>query len=251
MADKIVIEGLYKSFDGTRVLRGLDLKVPEGQTTAIIGRSGEGKSVLLKHMIGLLCPDRGRVLVDGEDICTLRGRELNRVRRKFGMLFQQAALFDSMTVGQNVAFPLVEHTRLSRREIERVVREKLRLVGLGGLEARMPGQLSGGQRKRVGLARAIALEPEILLYDEPTTGLDPVLADAIDRLIRRMQERLRVTSVVISHDISSAFKVAHRVAMLYEGRIIAEGTPDEIRQSHHPVVRQFLAGSAEGPIRVG
>jgi phospholipid/cholesterol/gamma-HCH transport system ATP-binding protein len=247
---KIELRGLAKSFGANRVLQGLDLKIPAGRITVIIGRSGEGKSVLLKHMIGLLRPDQGQVLVDGEDITRLRGRELNRVRAKFGMLFQGAALFDSMNVGENVAFPLREHSRLPPVEIASRVREKLRLVGLDGVEDRMPSQLSGGMRKRVGLARAIIREPEIILYDEPTTGLDPILSDSIDRLIVRTQETLSVTSVLISHDLDRALAFADFVAMLHQGRIVAQGAPEELRTMDDPLVRQFLTGSAEGPIQV-
>ncbi len=247
---KIDIRGVKKSFGQNHVLRGVDLKIPEGRITVIIGRSGEGKSVLLKHIIGLLAPDVGQILIDGVDISMIRGRALTRMRTKFGMLFQGAALFDSMTVGENVAFPLREHTRLSPEEISHQVKDKLHLVGLDGIEDRMPSQLSGGMQKRVGLARAIIQEPEILLYDEPTTGLDPILADSINRLIVRMEQSLQITSVVISHDIESALKYARTVAMLHEGRIVAQGSPDEIMETEDPLVRQFLAGSSEGPIQV-
>ncbi len=247
---KIDICGLKKSFAHNHVLQGVNLKISEGRITVIIGRSGEGKSVLLKHIIGLLTPDMGQVLIDGIDISKLRGRALTRMHTKFGMLFQGAALFDSMTVGENVAFPLREHTRLSPQEISSRVKEKLHLVGLDGIEDRMPSQLSGGMRKRVGLARAIIQEPEILLYDEPTTGLDPILADSINRLVVHMEQSLRITSVVISHDIESALKYAHTVAMLHGGKIVAEGSPNEILEAENPLVRQFLAGSSEGPIQV-
>ncbi|MBT3352977.1 MAG: ABC transporter ATP-binding protein [Nitrospinaceae bacterium] len=244
------IKGVEKSFGDIKVLRGVDLEIREGDITVIIGRSGEGKSVLLKHIIGLLRPDRGEVCIDGENISVLRGAELNRIRSKFGMLFQSAALFDSMTVGENVAFPLKEHTQLSGAEIAERVSEKLHLVGLDGIEGRMPSQLSGGMQKRVGLARAIVREPEILLYDEPTTGLDPILSDSIDRLIVHMEQSIDITSVVISHDIKSALEYAHSVAMLHEGKIIAHGTPQEIMAEEDPIVRQFIAGTAEGPIQV-
>ncbi len=246
----IEVRGVHKSFDGLPVLNGVELNVPKGEITVILGRSGAGKSVLLKHMIGLLKPDQGSIVVEGVDITRLDSRELNRFRRKFGMLFQSAALFDSMTVEENVAFPLREHTKLRPREIRQVVREKLRLVGLKGVEDKMPADLSGGMRKRVGLARAIALEPEIILYDEPTTGLDPILCDSIERLIKRMQEELDITSVVISHDIEGSFRMATRMAMLDGGKIIEVGMPEEFRNSTHPVVRQFLSGSSEGPIEV-
>lgn len=247
---KIEYRAVRKRFGGNHVLRGVDLRIPGGRITAIIGRSGEGKSVLLKHCLGLLSPDSGAVLVDGVDVSRLRGAALNQVRAKFGMLFQGGALFDSMTVEQNVAFPLAEHSRLGASEISERVRETLRLVGLEGVEARMPSELSGGMKKRVGLARAIIREPEIILYDEPTTGLDPILADSIHRLIVRMQEVLRVTSVMISHDVEKVLRLAHHVGMLHQGRIICAGAPEEIRASEDPLVRQFIAGTAEGPIQV-
>ncbi len=251
MADPIIaFEEVHKSFRGQKVLDGLNLEIPRGRTTVIIGRSGGGKSVTLKHMIGLMRPDRGRILVDGQDITRLGRDEMNAVRRRFGMLFQEGALFDSMTVGENVAFPLVEHTNLGRAEIGRRVSEMLATVGLPGTEGKMPSELSGGMRKRVGLARALILEPEIVLFDEPTSGLDPIMADAIDRLILRTQRESGRTYVVISHDIPATFKIAHKIAMLYEGRIIAEGTPEEIRENPNPILVQFLRGSAEGPIQV-
>jgi phospholipid/cholesterol/gamma-HCH transport system ATP-binding protein len=251
MSDAIIeLNEVYKYFGAQKVLDGLSLKVPRGKTTVIIGRSGGGKSVILKHMIGLIKPDQGQVLVDGQDLGPLDDRELNDVRKRFGMLFQDAALFDSMSVFENVAFPLREHTRLGEKEIGRIVEDKLALVGLSGHEAKMPSQLSGGMRKRAGLARAIALEPEIILFDEPTTGLDPLMTDAINRLIKTTQERLGVTAVVISHDIQGAYQVAHQMAMLYLGRIIAAGPPHEIRDSQDAVVQQFIHGRAEGPIEV-
>jgi phospholipid/cholesterol/gamma-HCH transport system ATP-binding protein len=246
----IELRGVYKSFGAQAVLRGVDLAVPTGRITVIIGRSGSGKSVMLKHMIGLIKPDRGQVLVAGEDLAVMDDRQLNRVRRRFGMLFQDAALFDSMTVFDNVAFPLREHTRLGKEEIRRIVRQKLELVGLKGVEYKMPNQLSGGMRKRVGLARAIALDPEIILFDEPTTGLDPPLADAINDLIIDTQRRLGVTAVVISHDIAGAYKVGHKIAMLYQGRIIAQGTPEQIQNCDDPVVQQFIHGRSQGPMEV-
>lgn len=241
---------IHKSFGKQKVLDGLSLSVPRGRTTVIIGRSGGGKSVVLKHMIGLIKPDRGQVLVGGQDITQLDDRELNQVRRRFGMLFQDAALFDSMNVGDNVAFPIREHTRLGAAEVRRLVAEKLAMVGLTGAEEKLPSQLSGGMRKRAGLARAMALEPEIILFDEPTTGLDPLLTDAINRLIKETQERLNITAVVISHDLNGAYRIAHNIAMLYQGRIVASGSPDEIRASQDPVVQQFIHGRAEGPIEV-
>jgi phospholipid/cholesterol/gamma-HCH transport system ATP-binding protein len=246
----IELQEVHKSFGQQHVLKGLSLDIKRGRTTVIIGRSGGGKSVILKHMIGLIRPDEGRVLVDGYDLNIMDDRQLNEVRRRYGMLFQDAALFDSMTVGQNVAFPLQEHTSLSREQIKETVIEKLAMVGLTNVEHKMPSELSGGMRKRVGLARAIALEPEIILYDEPTTGLDPPLSDAINRLIVETQEKLGVTGVVISHDIEGAFQVGHEIAMLYEGKIIAHGTPQEIESSEDAVVQQFIHGRADGPIEV-
>jgi phospholipid/cholesterol/gamma-HCH transport system ATP-binding protein len=246
----IKLVDLHKSFGRQKVLDGLDIEIEEGKTTVIIGRSGGGKSVLLKHIIGLLRPDRGQVLIDGVDITKLNDRELNEIRKKFGMLFQEAALFDSMTVGENVAFPLREHTSMKEKEIRETVAERLRSVGLTGVEAKIPAELSGGMRKRVGLARAIAMRPQIVLFDEPTTGLDPVMTEAINRLILDTQKSFNLTCVVISHDIRSIFEISHRIAMLYEGRIIEYGTPEELRASRNPVIVQFLAGSIEGPIRI-
>ena len=246
----IKLVDIHKSFGRQKVLDGLDIEIEEGKTTVIIGRSGGGKSVLLKHIIGLLRPDRGQVLIDGVDITKLNDRELNEIRKKFGMLFQEAALFDSMTVGENVAFPLREHTSMKEKEIRETVAERLRSVGLTGVEAKIPAELSGGMRKRVGLARAIAMRPQIVLFDEPTTGLDPVMTEAINRLILDTQKSFNLTCVVISHDIRSIFEIGHRIAMLYEGRIIEYGTPEELRASRNPVIVQFLAGSIEGPIRI-
>ena len=223
-----------------KVLDGVNFEIPDGAITVILGESGVGKSVLLKMVIGLLHPDRGQVLVDGTDITQLEDTELNRFRRKFGMLFQSAALFDSLTVAENVAFPLKEHSGKSETEITRIVLEKLSLVGLKGAEHKFPAELSGGMRKRVGLARAIALEPEIILYDEPTTGLDPLIRDSINDLILAMQKRLHLTTVIISHDIEATFQVADQVAMLYEGKIIATGTPAEFKKSPHEIVQRFL-----------
>ncbi|MDD5712995.1 MAG: ABC transporter ATP-binding protein [Smithellaceae bacterium] len=241
---------VHKSFGPQKVLDGLNLEIERGKTTVIIGRSGGGKSVLLKHVIGLLKPDSGQVLIDGVDITKLNDRELNEIRKKFGMLFQEAALFDSMTVGENVAFPLREHTKMKEDEIRDTVAERLRVVGLKGVETKMPSELSGGMRKRVGLARAIALRPQIVLFDEPTTGLDPVMTEAVNQLIMDTQRSFDLTCVVISHDVQSIFRIGQKIAMLHEGRIIACGTPDVIETSDNPVIRQFLAGSIEGPIKI-
>ena len=241
----IEIKNVSKSFGKQKVLDGINLQIPKGKVTVIMGRSGIGKSVLLKHMIGLIKPDSGRVYVDGIDITSLSPQELNRLRERFGMLFQSAALFDSMNVFENVAFPLMEHSRYDKEEIREIVREKLALVGLTGVEEKMPSELSGGMRKRVGLARAIALEPEIILYDEPTTGLDPVMTDSVDKLIMETQRKLNITSVVISHDIESSFKIADKLAMIEDGKIIAEGDPATFKRSEHPLVKRFLAGEAD------
>lgn len=240
----IKLENLYKSFNSHKVLQGLSLDIPTGAITVILGPSGIGKSVLLKIMIGLLKPDSGRVLVDNTDITQLDPHELNDMRRKFGMLFQNAALFDSLTVEENVAFPLKEHTKKSEKEIRQIVREKLSLVGLEQATEKHPAELSGGMRKRVGLARAIALEPEIILYDEPTTGLDPLTCEAINELIVTMQKKLHITSVIISHDIESTFQVAHQVAMIHDGRIIELGSPEVFKQSRNAFVQRFI-GSAK------
>ncbi|MDV2479093.1 MAG: ABC transporter ATP-binding protein [bacterium] len=248
MLNAITIADLHKSFGANHVLRGVDLTVEPGESMVIIGGSGSGKSVLIKHIIGLLKPDRGSILVNGEEVTTMRERQLKELRKKFGMLFQAAALFDSLTVGENVAFALVEHTRLSRAEIADRVREKLTLVGLPGTEDLFPAELSGGMKKRVGLARALAIEPEVILYDEPTTGLDPIMADAINDLIVEMRERFAITSVAITHDMVSAYKIGHRLAMLYQGKIIFTGTPEECKNTTDPMVRQFITGSSVGPI---
>lgn len=244
----IDIQGVHKAFGAKPVLRGVDLTIEKGETMVIIGGSGSGKSVLIKHVIGLLSPDQGRILIDDVDLCGMSADALSRMRRRFGMLFQGAALFDSMPVWQNVGFALLQHTDRPRAQVREVAQEKLELVGLPDVLDLMPAELSGGMRKRVGLARAIAMDPEILLYDEPTTGLDPIMADVINRLIRALQARLDVTSVVITHDMVSAYHVGDRLAMLYKGRIVETGTPDEIRGSADPVVHQFVTGSSEGPI---
>jgi len=244
----IRIVDLHKSFGAKKVLQGVNLEVGVGETTVIIGQSGSGKSVLLKHIIGMLRPDSGQVFVDGVEITGLRPRELQGTLRKFGMLFQGAALFDSLTVGENVAFGLKRYTRHSRKEIEAIVSESLAEVGLRGVEDLMPHELSGGMKKRVGLARAIAYKPEIILYDEPSTGIDPIRADSINDLINQLKRDLGVTSVVITHDMVSCYKVADRIAMLYDGVIIETGTPAEIQASSNPVVRQFISGRAGGPI---
>lgn len=237
----IEVEALFKAFGDRPVLEGVSLQVPVGSTAVILGGSGSGKTVLMKHMIGLLKPDSGVVRIEGEDIVPLDARELPRVRRKFGMVFQGAALFDSMTVYENVAFPLVEHHTVSTDEAREIVRRKLAVVGLKGIEDKLPADLSGGMRKRVGLARAIVLDPKIVLYDEPTTGLDPITTDYVDEMILEAKRELGVTSVVISHDIASAFKVADNVAFLHGGRIVAQGSPEQLRESKVPQLVDFLS----------
>lgn len=237
----IQIQNLHKSFGEHKILDGIDLRIPAGKITVIIGPSGSGKTVLLRHIIALIKPDRGQIVIDGVDISKLSGKELNDFRRRFGMLFQNAALFDSLNVFDNVAFPLIESSRGKKLpDVRRIVDQKLKLVGLAGAVGKMPSELSGGMRKRVGLARAIILEPSIILYDEPTTGLDPIMAAAIDNLILSMQQELGVTSVVISHDIESAFRVGDQIAMIHGGRIIECGTPSEFGRSSNPVVCEFL-----------
>ncbi len=237
----IEVRDLHKSFAGNPVLKGIELSLTEGETTVVLGGSGSGKTVLMKHVIGLLRPDRGQILVEGEDIARLPERELSRVRRKFGMVFQAAALFDSMTVFENVAFPLREHTKASEKEIADTVHQKLEVVGLRNIDHKYPAELSGGMRKRVGLARAIALEPKIVLYDEPTTGLDPITTDYVDEMIIGAKAKLRVTSLVISHDIGSAFNIADQIAFLHQGRIRLHGPPDEVRRSDDPELKKFLS----------
>ena len=236
----IRVKDVYKSFGRQKVLNGINLAVERGEITVIIGKSGSGKSVLMKHLIGLIKPDRGEILVDGVDITRLGESQLNEVRKRFGMLFQEAALFDSMTVEENVAFPIREHRRFSDGEVGRLVDEKLRQVGLSGVNEKMPSELSGGMKKRVGLARALALDPEIVLFDEPTSALDPVISLTIEDLIKKTQTRLKKTYVVISHDILGMFRIADKIAMLYDGEIVAFGPPDEVRRSDLPAVKEFL-----------
>jgi phospholipid/cholesterol/gamma-HCH transport system ATP-binding protein len=250
MTNVIEIVDLHKMFGEQKVLDGVNLEIEEGKTTVIIGRSGGGKSVLLKHIIRLLKPDRGHVLIDSTDITGLNDRDLNEIRKKFGMLFQESALFDSMNVRENVAFPLREQTKLKDSEIKKIVADRLKAVGLIGVEDKMPSELSGGMKKRVGLARAIAMHPQIVLFDEPTTGLDPIMTETINDLIINTQKNFDLTSVVISHDVESIFKIGHKIAMLHEGKIVEYGTPEEIRESKNPVLVQFLSGDTEGPIKI-
>ena len=246
----IEIRGLTKSLGGRRVLDNVTCTIEQRKTTVFIGPSGVGKTVLIKHIVGLLQPDAGEILVDGVDITKLGEDELYKIRQKFGMLFQDAALFDSMTVFENVAFPLHHHTEKNEREIEEIVERKLRQVGMPGIGQKMPAELSGGMRKRVGLARALALDPEIVLFDEPTSGLDPVMADTVDKLIAQTQKELGITFIVISHDIASTFQIAHNIGVLYEGRLIEYGPREQIKNSQNPILRQFFSRQAEGPMRV-
>jgi phospholipid/cholesterol/gamma-HCH transport system ATP-binding protein len=245
----IKIVNLEKSFGENAVLCGVNLTVEKGETMVVIGQSGSGKSVLLKHLIGLLKPDAGEIYIDGVEITCLREDDLQRTTRKFGLLFQGAALFDSMTVAENVRFGLDRYTRNTEAEIKRRIAESLDMVGLRKVEDLMPYELSGGMKKRVGLARAIAYRPEIMLYDEPSTGIDPIRADAINDLINKLKLEMKVTSVVITHDMVSSYKIADKIAMLYRGRVIEVGTPGEIQKSANPVIQQFIHGHAEGPIR--
>ncbi|HWD91952.1 MAG TPA: ABC transporter ATP-binding protein [Verrucomicrobiae bacterium] len=241
----IEVRNLKRNFGAQKILDGVSLRIESGESVVIIGRSGGGKSVLLKHIVGLLQPDSGEVLIDGENIVSMNERELLRVRSKFGMLFQGAALFDSMTVAENIAFAFRRNKQLSPVEIQRKVAEVLEVVELPGTENKKPSELSGGMKKRVGLARAIIYQPQIVLYDEPTTGLDPIVSDAIDHLILRVRDRYKVTSVVVTHDMRSARRVGQRILMLHDKKIYAAGTPDEIFNSSDPIVRQFIDGVSE------
>jgi phospholipid/cholesterol/gamma-HCH transport system ATP-binding protein len=241
----IEIHDLHKGFNGQPVLRGTTLTIRDGENTVVLGRSGGGKSVLLKHIVGLIRPDAGKIVIDGADIGPLNERELGPIRRKTGFLFQGAALFDSMTVAQNVGFPLREQRNLSAKEIAEKVVEALEIVGLAGTQDKMPAELSGGMRKRVGLARAVICRPKYILYDEPTTGLDPLVADSINNLILQLGERFQCTAIAVTHDMKSAYKIAKQIAMLHEGRIRTTGTPEEIQASTDPVVRKFITGTAD------
>jgi phospholipid/cholesterol/gamma-HCH transport system ATP-binding protein len=246
------IRGLRKRFapGAPEVLRGVDLDIQRGVVNVVIGGSGQGKSVLIKHIIGLLKPSAGKIWVDGIDVHSLSAAELAPFRRKFGMVFQMAALFDSLTVEENCAFPLVEHTKKSKKEIRDIVMNRLGALGLEGADKKFPGELSGGMRKRVGLARALVLEPEILLYDEPTTGLDPLATENVDNMIMTVAEKFNVTSIVISHDMASVFRVADRIAMLHQGVVEFAGTPDEIKRTDSDYVRRFISTSGVAAAQV-
>ena len=243
----IKVSGLRKSFHGHVVLDGLDLEVPAGSITIIIGRSGGGKSVFLKHLLGLLRPDSGHIEVDGVDVTRLRGRGLDEVRKRYGVVFQGGALFDSMTCRDNVAFPLREKLRLSTAEIRAHVDMALERVGLAGIGNKYPEEVSGGMRKRVAIARALVTEPEIVFFDEPTTGLDPVLVNTIHRLILELHRRSKFTAVMVSHEIPEIFEIADRVGMLHQGRIVEQGPPAAIQESANPIVRQFIRGEPDPP----
>jgi len=244
----IEIKNVTKSFNSRRVLDGTNLVIPDGMTYVIIGRSGCGKSVLLKHIEGILKPDSGEVIVNGHNVSMISENELNALRLKMGFVFQGGALFDSLSVGENVGFGLIEHDHIGQQELLERIEGSLSMVGLGGIENVMPSDLSGGMKKRVSLARALCIDPQIILYDEPTTGVDPITADSINELIKSLHDKLKVTSIVVTHDMKSAYKIADRIAMLYRGKIIAEGTPEEIQESSNPVVHQFINGLAQGPI---
>ena len=244
----IEVEDLHKSFDGLEVLRGASIRIEKGEILALIGRSGYGKSVLLKHIAGLMKPDRGRVFVDGEDISCFSGKELERMRSRFAFLFQSGALFDSLTVFENVAFPLREKTKLSDGEITQRVLSELDQVGLAGAEHKYPAEVSGGMIKRAALARALVREPEIMLFDEPTTGLDPIISHAILNLIDSCHNRLNFTGIIVTHQIPRIFDIVQKVAMLHEGVVLIAGSPEEILSSKDPVVQQFIHGNIEGPI---
>lgn len=241
----IEVRNLHKSFGSQQILQNVNFSIQKGESVVIIGRSGGGKSVLLKHLVGLLKPDEGEVLIDNENIVTMNERELLRVRRRFGMVFQGAALFDSMTVAENVGFAFRRDRAISREEVEQRVTEVLEMVDLPGIHEKRPSELSGGMRKRVGLARAIVYRPEIVLYDEPTTGLDPIVSDSIDQLIRRVRDRLDVTSVVVTHDMRSARRLGQRIMLLHDRQIYATGTPDELFSSTDPVLQRFIQGISD------
>jgi phospholipid/cholesterol/gamma-HCH transport system ATP-binding protein len=244
----ISLQHIEKSFGGKPVLHDMSIDIQQGESVVIVGGSGEGKSVTLKHMIGLMQPDGGHVYVMGEDLCCMRVGEIYQFRRHFGMSFQEGALFDSMNVFENIAFPLRRHTKMTEDEIHARVEGCLEQVHLHGVDTKRPSELSGGMRRRVGFARAISLKPEILLFDEPTTGLDPVISDVIAELIREMDATLNTTTVSITHDMKVAFKIADRVAFLHNGQIIEQSTPEEFQRSTNPMVQQFIEGRAEGPL---
>lgn len=244
----IEISHLHKSFGNHVILNDLNLTIKEGETKVIIGRSGTGKSVLLKNIIGILRPDFGSIKISGTEVTTLNERDYNKIRMQMGMVFQGGALFDSMNVAENVAFVLDEFMNMDKKVVRAKVERCLGMVGLAGIEEMMPSELSGGMRKRVSLARVLCMEPRIIFYDEPTTGVDPITSDVINHLIVDLRHKLKVTSIVVTHDMNSAYKVADNIVMLYHGQVVAEGTPQEIQSTKHPVVKQFINGEAKGPI---
>lgn len=245
----IKVENLIKTFGERRVLDGVNVEIYEGETFVVMGGSGCGKSTLLRHMVGSLKADSGRILIKNKDITNISEQELDEIKKRFGMLFQSAALLDSLDVEENVSLPLREHTKLAPEIIKIMVKMKLGLVGLRGFEKHVPSELSGGMKKRVGLARAIAMDPDIIFYDEPTAGLDPIVGAVIDKLILDLSKKLLITSVVVTHDMNSVFRVADRIAMLHKGRILQIGTPEQIKNSSDPIVQQFISGNVEGPIQ--
>lgn len=244
----IQVKDLIKNFGARRILNGVSLDIYQGETLVVMGGSGCGKSTFLRHLIGSIRPDSGEVWMFGKNIAKATDEEMDQIRRRFGMLFQSGALFDSMTVGENIALPLREHTKLDDSIINIMVKMKLEQVGLRGFENLMPSQLSGGMKKRVGLARAIVMDPKIIFYDEPTAGLDPVMTGVVDKLTMDLTKKLQITSVVVTHDMNSVFRIADRIVMLHQGNILQIGTPDEIKHSKNPLVQQFITGEAEGPI---
>lgn len=244
----IEIKNLVKRFDERTILDHINLTVKEGETMVIMGGSGCGKSTLLRNIVGLIRPDEGEIIIDGRDITKLSEENFNEFKKSIGLVFQNGALFNSMNVGDNVALPIREHSELAEDIINIIVKVKLELVGLTGFEYLMPSELSGGMKKRVGLARAIALDPKIVFYDEPGAGLDPITTSVIDTLIRDLSKKLNITSVVVTHEMASAFRIADRMAMLYQGKVLEVGTPDQIRNSKNPFVKQFITGAADGPI---
>ncbi len=246
----ISVEGLTKSFAGRTVLDGIHLDIRRGEIFVIMGGSGCGKSTLLRHMTGAVKPDNGRVLFNGQDLTQLPAHELEKIKRRFGMSFQSAALLDFLSVQDNVSLPLREHTKLSPKIIDIIVKMKLGLVGMQGFEKLMPNELSGGMRKRVGLARAIAMDPEVVFYDEPSAGLDPIACAVVDKLITDLSRKLLLTSVVVTHNMDSVFRIADRIGMLYNGRLLEVGTPEQIKDSKNPIVQQFIQGRLEGPIDI-
>lgn len=247
----IRIKGLWKSFGDNKVLKGLNLDIETGETIVVIGQSGCGKSVLMKTIVGLLIPDDGEIEIENVSLKNISRKKLLEIRKKIGMVFQSSALFDSFSVWENVGLGLIEHSKMSQDEIMRIAREKLKLVGLSDVEDMYPAELSGGMKKRVGIARAIAMNPQFVLYDEPTTGLDPIIADRINNLIIELQKKLNITTVAVTHDIISAYKIADRIAMLYDGEIIFDGTPKEVQNTDNPYVQQFIKGEGEGPVSGG